>query len=366
MMKFNIKFSAVSIALACAFSVVPQFAFAVDDGACILPRIDSKNGVVELNPACTYFQSVTIAESNTHLNCRGATIDGQGERGVGVLIGGRKKQIQNVTVENCRIQNFKNRGISITSGIRIKDFSSDRAANYAVAPNNVVVNNVTVLGSGRGGVYFDSYVTDSVLSNSRVEGSGKVGVYLEQATQRIKIVNNVIQGNGTDGRREGMAIDSSAHNTVTGNKFIGNAGGGILIYKNCGENFASGKSALRWQSSDFNVIKDNTFESEPVGVWIASRQSKDLSKWGCGDPAVDQAGRYYEDHANNNTVEANSFCGTKTAIRVEGNNNTIAGNRIGGSVQHDILEPYKSANKPDGSRTQGNKIESNSTEECAR
>jgi parallel beta-helix repeat protein len=347
-------------------AVIPLVSSAADDGGCVLPLKGEVSGYLKLNSACTYFQNVRIVESNTHLDCNGATLEGEGKRGVGIQIDGKKKLIENVIVENCRIQNFKNRGVNVTSGIRIKDFSADKEVNYRLAPKKILIKGVTVLGSGRGGVYFDSYVTDSVLSNSTIEGSGKVGIYLEQSTQRIQIINNTIRKNGVDGRREGLAIDSSAHNTVKGNRFISNAGGGVFIYKNCGENFSSGKSALRWQSSDFNVVQDNIFIDEPVGVWIASRQSKDLSKWGCGDPSVDGSGRFYADHANNNVVERNEFCNTTTAVRVEGDNNTIVQNRIDSVSRRQVFEPYQSINKPDGRNTQGNTIKDNSPYKCIR
>lgn len=365
-MKNNSRFYLGVSGLFFLLTIFPVIAVAAGDDSCVLPEQGGVSGSLKLNSACTYFQTIRISESNTHLNCNGATLEGEGVRGVGIQIDGKRTRLENVTVENCRIQNFKNRGVNITSGFRIKDFSADRDANYRVAPRNILIDGVTVSGSGRGGVYFDSYVTDSVLSNSTIKDSGKVGVYLEQGTQRIQIINNTIQGNGLDGRREGVAVDSSAHNTVKGNRFIGNAGGGIFLYKNCGENFQSGKSVLRWQSSDFNVIKDNIFTNERVGVWIASRQSKDLSKWGCGDPSVDKDGRFYEDHASSNLIEGNEFCNTATAIRVEGDNNTIVRNRIDSSSLQQVFEPYRRANKPDGRRTQGNKVESNFVYKCVR
>lgn len=352
--------------LVCLLVGWPVIVVAEGNDSCVLPGRGVISGSVKLDSSCTYFQTIKISQSNTYLNCNGATLEGGGVRAVGIQLDGRKKRLENVTVENCKVQNFRNRGISIASGFRIGEFSSDRQSNYGVAPRNILIDGVTVLGSGRGGVYFDSYVTDSKLINSTVKGSGKVGIYLEQGTQRIQIVNNTIQGNGAEGRREGLAIDSSAHNTVMGNRFVGNAGGGVFIYKNCSENFSSGKSAIRWQSSDFNTIKGNTFTGERVGVWIASRQSKDLSKWDCGDSAVDRDGRFYEDHANSNIVEGNDFCGTPTAIRVEGDNNIIVRNRIDSASRRPVYEPYKDVSKPDGRRTQGNKIEGTIMANCVR
>jgi parallel beta-helix repeat protein len=363
--KNNDRFSSRVPGLFFLLTIFPFIASAVDDGVCVLPHQGVLRGNVKLNSACTYFQSVRIVESNTHLDCNGATLEGEGRLAVGIQIDGKKKLIENVTVKNCRIQNFKNRGINITSGFRLHDFSADKDANYGLAPKKILIDGVTVSGSGRGGVYFDSYVTDSSLSNSMIEGSGKVGVYLEQGSQRIRVINNTIRTSGMDRHREGLAIDSSAYNTIKGNHFINNAAGGVFIYKNCGENFFSGKSALRWQSSDFNIIEENIFMGEFVGVWIASRQSRDLSKWGCGDPSLDESGRFYADHANNNVVQRNEFCGTNTAIRVEGDNNTIVKNRIDSASRRRVFEPYQNLNKPDGRRTQGNIVKDNTLYKCA-
>ncbi|MFI8334625.1 NosD domain-containing protein [Pseudomonas taetrolens] len=363
------KSSGLKRGLNCFFSLLvtcPVVVFAAEGGTCKLPAQSELSGKVELDGSCTYTQSLRLPNSNTHLDCKGATLDGGNKIPIGIVVGGGKKKIENVTVENCRIQNFKNRGISITSGYHIKDLPVDREANYKLAPSHIMIDNVTVSNSGRGGVYFDSYTTESTLKNSTVQGSGNVGVYLEQGTQRLNIVNNTIQGNGKAGGREGLSVDSSAHNTIEGNRFIGNTRGGVLMYKNCGEHYRTGKSALRWQSSDFNTVRNNTFTNERVGVWIASRQGKDLSTWGCGDPAVDPNGKYYKDYANNNIVEGNQFCNTKTAVRVEGDNNKIMRNRIDSRSRESVLEPYKHAKKPDGQNTQGNTVESNDKVECSR
>lgn len=348
-----------------AFLVSPLGVLAADiSNRCTSPK--RVVGNVKLQADCIYYQSFEISRSDTSLDCDGAILDGEHSRAIGVSVNGRGRPIENIKISNCRIVNFRNRGVSITSGVRINEFSSDISENYKIAPRNVVLDGVKVLRSGRGGVYFESYVTDSVLKNSIVKDSGKVGVYLDQGSQRISILNNVIQGNGVNGRREGVAIDSSAYNVIEGNKFLGNAGGGIFLYKNCGENFKTGKSAIRWQSSDHNVIRNNLFSHEPVGVWIASRQSRDLSKWGCGDPALDDKGRFYRDYANFNVVEGNEFCGSRIGVKIEGDNNVVVKNRMGKSVRQHVVEPYKDMLKPDGYKNLGNKVKENEIFSCSR
>ncbi|HDS1736311.1 right-handed parallel beta-helix repeat-containing protein [Pseudomonas sp. BP8] len=331
------------------------------DGACRLPaRII---GDVKLHTGCTYNGSIVISSSDTVLDCQGAILDGQNLRETAISISGRGKQIQNVTVKNCQITGFNGRVINVTSGVPKWRLLTDVHANYDVAPKHVIIDGVQVSG-GRGGVYFDSYVNGSILRNSIVRGADKVGVYLEQGTRDISILNNKILDNGALTRREGLAIDSSAHNVVRGNLFQGNAAGGIFIYKNCGENFNSGKSVLRWQSSDYNEIMDNEFRGQPVGVWVASRQSRNLSKWGCGDRALDQQGRYYEDFANHNVVQANRFCGVKVPVRVEGDHNVVSNNKSDVRVAEMVLEPFKFKAKPDGRMTVGNRFEANSSFVC--
>ncbi|MFG0397693.1 right-handed parallel beta-helix repeat-containing protein [Pseudomonas sp. zjy_11] len=328
---------------------------------CNLPS--SFSGNVRLESNCVYNASIVISDSDTVLDCLGGTLDGGGALKTGIQINGRGKKISNVVIRNCRLVNFVGRGIDVTSGIPKWSLSKDIEKNYSVSPENIVIDNVSVAG-GRGGVYFDSYVADSVLKNSVVRGADKVGVYLEQGSKGISILGNKIIENGVSGRREGVAIDSSANNLIKGNVFYGNGAGGVFLYKNCGENFKSGKSVLRWQSSDHNRIINNIFRSQPVGVWVASRQSRDLSKWGCGDPAVDDQGRFYKDFANNNFIELNEFCDVRVPVRVEGDNNYVARNKFGKIVSSAIEEPFRDRAKPDGVVTIGNTFEANSSAAC--
>lgn len=328
---------------------------------CSLPR--TFVGKVSLQKGCTYSSPIVISSSDTVLDCAGALLDGQNLLETAISINGRGKKIRNVVVKNCRIENFNGRVLNVTSGVPKWSLLKDYKANYDVSPENIVIDNVQTVG-GRGGVYFDSYVQRSVLKNSIIREAGKVGVYLEQGSRNISVLNNKILNNGTLTRREGLAIDSSAHNVVRGNVFEGNSAGGVFIYKNCGENFKSGKSVLRWQSSDYNEIIENEFRHQPVGVWVASRQSRNLSKWGCGDPAVDGSGNYYEDFANYNNIELNRFCDVEVPVRLEGDNNVVSNNKIDARVVGQVLEPFKNKPKPDGRMNVGNRVEANSSLIC--
>jgi len=80
---------------------------------------------------------------------------------------------------------------------------------------------------------------------------------------------------------------------------------------------------IRWQHSDYNVIRNNTFVNEPVGIWLASRQNRDLSGFDCGDKPRDSSGKYFNDYADNNVVEGNKFEKIKNNIQNEGDDNII-------------------------------------------
>ena len=296
---------------------------------CLLPA--NKNGNIDLDGSCIYNDQVIISQSDIKLNCNGATIDGENSAGsIGVLLTSKKTELKNVRIENCKIINFKGNGIRITSGLPINKLSDSKSNNYNNAPSEITISNVQIINTGKVGVYIDSYVTKSLLTDSLIKNSGMSGVYLEQATRNNVIKNNKIINNGGArtglASREGISVDSSAYNEITDNYFKDNAAGGIFLYKNCGEKIHSGKSKIRWQHSDNNNIVNNVFVNEPVGVWIASRQSRNLQKWDCGDSPMDSDGKYYQDYANNNIIKNNKFCKSNIGVLIEGDNNIVENN----------------------------------------
>jgi parallel beta-helix repeat protein len=333
--------------------------------SCQLPNDGNMEGGMLLNAGCTYNQAIVIRKSHVDLDCNGAIIDGQNKIKVGIFIKG--KSLRDITVRNCTIKNFNGAGVMIASGVRLKQ-DGDRDEYYRVAPKSIILDKLLVENNGRVGVYFNAYVAESVLSNSVVRNSKGVGVYLSQGSSNNKLDSNVIEGNGASGKRsslrEGVAIDSSARNLIQGNTFIDNAAGGIFLYKNCGEKFSTGRSVLRWQSSDENLIKNNKFVGGRIGVWVASRQSRDLSGWDCGDAPVDDKGKYFEDFSNKNKISGNRFCDVNVAVRVEGDHNIVSNNQFNEGVNRFVEEPYKLRDKPDGRRTVGNHVSGSVKQEC--
>jgi parallel beta-helix repeat protein len=317
-------FFSLMVVLPLSLSACADRASASDSRECKVPVI---HGNVSLQPSCVYHQEIMITRSHTTLDCHGAILDGRNEKSFGIVVNSKGKPLSDVTIKNCKIQNYTHSGIRITSDIAANKLSPDHAENYRRTPTRVNLENVEVTGSGRVGIYFDDYVTHSTLKNSVVRDSYMSGIYLEHSSRNNAIVGNQIINNGHEsfgkGKREGLAVDSSAYNLIEGNRFESNGAGGVFLYKNCGEHFSTGKSVIRWQHSDHNVIRNNTFVNEPVGIWLASRQNRDLSGFDCGDKPRDGSGKYFNDYADDNLVEGNRFVGDRLKIMDEGKRNGL-------------------------------------------
>jgi len=231
----------------------------------------------------------------------------------------------------------------------------------ALSPRNIRVENSNILYSHKDGVFVGRYVTDFVLDNSTVKYTGAVGVYLDSGSQHNTIQNSTIAQNGhsdyntkkrvrtrklANDSREGIAIDSSAGNIIKGNIFSKNSGGAIFLYKNCNEHAQRANQIPRYQSSDNNLITNNQFNDEGIGVWIASRQSKNLAPLECGSPVVEtgtirhgpvkEPARYYEDFAKHNRVENNTFNNAHKAVIIEDDDNSVINNIFKGEANYDV------------------------------
>lgn len=298
--------------------------------ACDPHVLDAIQGQVVLPKNCVYHQPVRITASNTTLDCQGSTFIGSAQEKIGLMIDSEGKPLSDVVVKNCSFNNFASSGVRVTWSAQDAKKGTDHEAIYRRSPTRIVLDNVSVKDNGGVGIYLDDYVSEVTIKNSDITGSGGVGIYLEHSSRKIALIGNQITGNGfRDGgksRREGVAVDSSAYNRIEGNVFRGNGAGGIFLYKNCGEHFSSGKQVIRWQHSDHNLIKNNSFTDEAVGVWLASRQKRDLSNWDCGDAPVGGKGRY-ADFADANEIQENTFCKTAVTVTDGGKNNTVRGSK---------------------------------------
>ena len=361
-MQFPSRYAALAAAVFLTLNSLPTRSHAQQ---CDLALPTKLEGDISLPFGCIYEKSIRITTSGTTLNCNGAIFDGKQRLRVGLIVESLGKPLSNIEVRNCTFQNYLSGGVRVGWGADDKVKGSNHAENYARTPTRVRLNRLQVKDSGRVGIYFDDYVTESELSDSTISNSGNVGLYLDHSSRNNRIVGNRFIRNGTAaGGREAIAVDSSAGNVIENNVFENNTKGGIFIYKNCSENIRPENSAVRWQHSTDNRISNNTFVGEKIGVWIASRQSRNLQSWKCSDKPMDLAGKFYEDFADENIVESNKFCHTEVAIRVESDRNKILRNTFGAEVQQRIDIPRTMREKFLGRPQTGNIVSNNIISNC--
>ncbi len=364
---------------------------------CVLP--DMAPGKVLLETDCRYTDPIVISTGNVILDCRGGTITGMHRRGITIRPG-----LENVTIRDCRLEDT---GGILIEGQTPTDDAPARDEARATSSQGVVLDHLTITRSYMTGIFVDHYVVGATIRNSIVADGHHVGIYLEHGSQKNVVSGNLIRNNGLftnkgirrigPTRREGLSVDGSAYNLIENNIFDSNAFGGIFHYKNCWEfHTTNPESRPRLQGSDGNVIRGNVFRNMDIGIWVASRQARDLVMWDCGDKSpydnpvslapmmgerpwgksdnflgyhfnpeliagfVDKnalAPRWpfpmglnlYEDFAEDNTYEGNCFENLVTGIRIEDDGNTVRDNLFLGDFEYLYLgSPFraKMLNRP--------------------
>lgn len=287
------------------------------------------------------------AASGVRIDCRGARIvgGGRGEGGGDAIVvrsDGRTAaeraadRPRSVTIAGCRIEgSIRILGLG-PNGQAPAVRASSRSVGHteraqAAAPTDVTLSDLDIVGTGRVPLYLGPGVTGVTLERSRISGrSDGPAIYLDAESGHNRIVGNRIAV--ATGRREQLAIDGSADNLVRENRFATRAGGGIALYRNCGEG-----GTVRHQAPRHNVVEDNEFVAEPgSGGLFGAAPAIVLGaragwRWYClldrglpfGSSADDS------DHADLNVVAGNRFVGRspEAAIRDAGSGNRIAGNR---------------------------------------
>jgi parallel beta-helix repeat protein len=334
---------------------------------------------ITLPKGCAYDKvSFLLSRSNITFNCNNAELNGLGKternsqyrrykvaevpRVLGFnIVGSEDNFLQNITIKNCNLLFYVN-GFNISFGL--KDTTRDdlkagrnieALENHlrTLSPKNIRLENNQIVGSHKAGIFVQRYITDLIINKNAITDSGDIGIYLESGSQKTTISNSTFRKNGETTysiedrkrtprarKREAIAVDSSAYNTIRNNKFINNAGGAIFMYKNCYENYTKTSELPRYQGSNFNLVENNVFSDERKGVWIASRQSRDLENFNCGDAALlitDKDEKYYEDFAKNNRVINNTFESNEKAVIIEDDNNTVSNNRFIETKRKDII-----------------------------
>jgi hypothetical protein len=269
-----------------------------------------------------------ITKSGTTIDCKGSEFN-KGEN-TEIRVTG---PISNIVIKNCRLKgsirvmglgtNGEDENVKESS---LKEGHTQRAQK--AAPSNVLISNMVIEGVQRIPVYLSPGVTKTTIEGNRLIGStDSTVVYLDAESGYNTIKNNIfnVEGSFTLRQfriREVIAVDGSAHNAIIGNKFEKAIGGGVYLYRNCGEG-----GTIRHQAPQFNTISDNVFNLSGLhinnyGIWLGARNGNrlycDADKGYKFGSSVDDG-----DFADNNIVRDNKFSGSDREIRNDGKNNLI-------------------------------------------
>ena len=181
-----------------------------------------------------------------------------------------------IRIENCVIHGaVRVWGMGADGGYDDLRASSRTAEHTATAqgaaPTHIALERVTIVGTGSIPLYVGPGVTRLSLTNSTLTGrSDATALYLDAESAANRIENNTI---AVATQREAVAVDGSARNRITGNRFTLGGRGGVFLYRNCGE-----RGVIRHQTPSDNQITDNVFSGaarlRPQLVVVGSREGR--------------------------------------------------------------------------------------------
>ena len=181
-----------------------------------------------------------------------------------------------IRVENCTIHGAVRVWGMGADGSYDDLRASSRTADHVAttqgsAPSHIELERVTIVGTGSIPLYIGPGVTRLSLTHSMLTGrSDATAVYLDAESADNRIENNII---AVATKREAIAVDGSARNRITRNRFTLGGRGGVFLYRNCGE-----RGVIRHQTPSDNHITDNTFNGaarlRPQLVVVGSREGR--------------------------------------------------------------------------------------------
>ena len=224
--------------------------------------------------------------SGAGLDCQGGAVGRPGvattTRQPTLAIWSRRLDVQHwsrptdIRIENCTVHGaVRVWGMGADGGYDDLRASSRTAGHTATtqgsAPSHIALDQVTIVGTGSIPLYVGPGVTRLSLTNSTLSGrSDATAVYLDAESADNRIENNTI---AVATRREALAVDGSARNRITGNRFTLSGRGGVFLYRNCGE-----RGVIRHQTPSDNQITDNIFSGaarlRPQLVVVGAREGR--------------------------------------------------------------------------------------------
>ncbi|WP_292052449.1 MULTISPECIES: right-handed parallel beta-helix repeat-containing protein [unclassified Brevundimonas] len=170
------------------------------------------------------------------------------------------------------------------------------------APSDIALEGLTITGRGSIPLYVGPGVSGVVLKDSTLNGvTSATAIYLDAESARNHITGNRIF---TRTGREMIAIDGSAENRISNNRFDLHGKPGVFLYRNCGE-----RGVIRHQTPSRNTITDNSFTG---ASWLRPRLVVENARNGRRSYCRDDAGYPFgssiddRDNASGNIIRGNS------------------------------------------------------------
>jgi len=285
---------------------------------------------------------VFLAEDGVTLDCNGQIIEhAEDRRPRAGIRAPYERSIADVRIENCTIQNVQRYGVDLK-----RFFRGDELDGAMKGHQRIALVDSRIAHTGQIGVYVGQNSRDVLIDDVEISDA-YAGIYLEAGSKRTVITHVGILDSY---ERAGIHVDSSQENLIENSRFRGNAGGAIVLYKNCGERYGQVCPIRRQFSASHNTIRDNVFYGD--GVTIADRQFKTYAMGWCA--GIDVVG-HWRDRADDNAVYDNVFVdGSSLGIRDEPN--LVFGN----SFEDSVLEIGVNAPLGDGAISFSGSITGNS------
>jgi len=355
------------------------------DGAIDHPTVPIlRNGDVYTFTA-NIFDSIVLERSGIVVDGNGYTLHGSGSESGFHLDG-----VNNVTIQNTKIQNFataisfNNSSYNTAFGNSITDNDEgihlDSASNNNISRNNITNNylrGISLYGSSEFNTISENNITNNfrniyiscssgnTVSGNTITKSNYDGICLYWAPNNTISGNtitksnydgiclywatgNTISGNTLTNNYHSISLYDSSDNTISGNN-ITNSSSGIDIYSSSEFNTISGNTladndhGIHIYSASENTISRNNITNNDYGVYLSGSFGNTISENKITDSNYD--GIYLYDSSEFNTISGNTI----TNNNYDGiylywsSNNTISGNNITDN-DYDGIYFYWSAN----------------------
>ncbi len=285
-------------------------ATSLGESSCVVADADvllcSQGGAIDVQFELTH--------SGVVVDCNGQRIShSENQRARSAFRTPYEYSVSDIEIRSCLVEYTERYGVDLKRLFRGEDVEGPMLGH-----ESIVIRDTEIFHSSRVGIYVGQNSRDVRIENVRIREAFS-GIYLEAGSRRTHVFNSVVLDSY---ERAGIHIDSSTDNIVEASHFSGNQGGGIRMYKNCGEVHGQVCPIRRTSGASNNLITGNQFYGGDVSV--AYRQHKLYGPDHCAGISV--LG-YWRDQATDNTIVDNLFMGGAN-LHLRDGGNLVANNEF--------------------------------------